>query len=406
MADKIKLTIRTVELVKPSIKDVIVRDAELTNFRLKVTPKGKRTFFIYYRAADRTQRKPTIGDYPAIKPNEARDIARDWLMEVRKGGDPSLMRQRKRASYGEGTIENLFEAYLAHKKKQGRRSVRQIEQNFRHDILPVLGKRRAEDVTRRDVTSLLGSIEKRSVSVAGATRRQLSAFYTWAIPHLPDAATNPVTSASRPPAIKTRDRVLSHEELRALWIALEEESDVWRTALRLLILTGQRVQEVLGADWSEIDLAAKIWTIPAARAKNGHAHIVPLSLPVLQLIKARPDRSGPLFPVGTGPVSRAAKRIREAMGDVPAWRWHDIRRTTSTNLQRLGIRWEVTEAVQNHMSGSRAGIAGIYQRHDWAEEKRHALNQWAKEVARLVKAKAVKKSAAARRSDLSLCKKN
>lgn len=384
VAEKTKLTIRFVDQVKPSARDKIFWDAEVTGFGLKVTPKGKRTFVLFYRAADRTQRKPSIGDYPVLKPEQARDIARDMLTEVRKGNDPSLVRQMKRSSQEEGTVEKIFDDYLSFKKKQGRRSVRQIEQIFRHDILPAFGRRKAEQVTRRDVTKLLGAIEQRSTSVASAVRRQLSAFYTWAIPHLPDEAVNPVTGASRPPAAKARDRVLSQEELRLLWAVLENEKDPWRTALRLLILTGQRVQEVLSADWSEFDLGARVWTIPGERAKNGKAHIVPLSVPALQLIEALQGRNGRLFPIGTGPTSRAAARIRAAMSGVPAWRWHDLRRTMVTNLQRLGVRWEVTEAIQNHISGSRAGIAGVYQRHDWAEEKRDALERWAEELERVV----------------------
>jgi len=289
-------------------------------------------------------------------------------------------------------VSDLFDDYLKFKKKSRLRSVREIERIFKHDILPVLGKRKAEEVTSLDVTKLLDSIADRSVPVAGATSRQLSAFYKWAMPRLPVGSTNPLTNASRPPSLKARDRVLTNAELKRLWDVLQNESDLWRTALRLMILTGQRREEVLGAEWDEFDLPKRVWTIPGKRAKNGKPHIVPLSPAVLVLLKSLPNRTGRVFPVGTGLTSRAAARIREGMGPGgPEWRWHDLRRTMATGLQRLGIRLEVTEAVLNHVSGSRAGIVGVYQRHDWADEKRDALNRWAVEVDRIVTGKGAKK---------------
>jgi len=203
---------------------------------------------------------------------------------------------------------------------------------------------------------------------------------------LPNDAVNPVKSAAKIQPLAKRDRLLADAELKALWLVTEGEAEPWRTSLQLLILTGQRREEVLQADWSEFDLKGTLWTIPAARVKNKQTHLVPLAPEVVRILKKTPeqDRIGRLFNSGTGPASRAAKRIRDAMPEgTPAWRWHDIRRTVATGMQRLGIRLEVTEAVLNHVSGSRGGIVGVYQRHDWAEEKRTALGAWAKEVDRI-----------------------
>ena len=156
----------------------------------------------------------------------------------------------------------------------------------------------------------------------------------------------------------------------------------------MMILTGQRRTEVLEADWSEVDLINGEWIIPAARAKNKKAHIVPLAQEAVTLLKALPHRVGRLFP-GTGQTTRPAKRIRAAVAKLLArpverWVWHDIRRTVATGMQRLGVRLEVTEAVLNHVSGSKAGVAGIYQVHDWADEKRAALEAWNHEVSRIL----------------------
>jgi integrase len=181
-----------------------------------------------------------------------------------------------------------------------------------------------------------------------------------------------------------------------------------------LILTGQRREEVAGLVWGELDRNKLLWTLPAARAKNGVAHDIPLSAPVIAILDAvaqqqKPSQGAPKWP-GSGFVlsatgdkrvtgySNAKKRLDRLMlevsatatGDpnpIPAWRYHDLRRTLATGLQRLGVRFEATEAVLNHVGGSRAGVAGVYQRHHWSDEKRAALNAWAEHVVSLVGAK-------------------
>ena len=455
---KQKLTVRTVEALVPGERDMLCWDTEVPGFAVKVTPKGKKNFVLYYRTEDHTQRKPTIGTFPAMKPEKAREIARRWLTEAREGGDPSAARKVKRASRGEGTVAELFEDYKAAKARL--RSLPEITRIFDKDILPTLGTMRAEDVTRSDVTRLMDKLSARSPVVASNARKRLSAFYAWALPRLPDGASNPVIGAVAAPAPASRERVLSSAEIKALWEVLGEEAEPWRTALRLMILTGQRRGEVFEADWSEFDLTEEQWTIPAERTKNGKAHVMPLSEPVLGLLRSMPmtgpaivsadsaarlaemtgrsvaeadgarwrefdlaaglwrlprkrsatgrviniqlsddaraflatlARTGSLFPGGEArPFSRVARRIREAVDkklgeSADPWSWHDIRRTVATGLQRLGVRLEVTEAILNHVSGSRAGIVGVYQRYDWLAEKKAALAAWAIEVLPLCK---------------------
>ena len=386
MVNSMKLTKRAIDAISPRSTESVFWDEDLRGFGLKVTPKGKRSFFLYYRTADHTQRRPTIGTYPTMRPADARDIAREWLSQARAGRDPSEERQQLRAMRGSGTVNDFFSEYL--NAKSALRSVGEIKRLFEHDILPIIGHKRAESVTRIDVTRLLDNVAKRSLSLAHAVRRQLSAFYNWALPRLPDSAVNPVKSAAKVEPLPKRERVLSEPELRRLWEVLSNEAEPWKSALQLLILTGQRREEVLQANWEEFDIANALWTIPATRAKNKHVHLVPLSpmvQAVLKRLAAENDRKGRLFRLGTGPAGRAAKRIREAMGDdIPAWRWHDIRRTVATGMQRLGVRLEVTEAVLNHVSGSRSGIVGVYQKYDWADEKRVALIAWASDVERII----------------------
>lgn len=177
--------------------------------------------------------------------------------------------------------------------------------------------------------------------------------------------------------------MLDEREVGALWQVLDQEARPFGPAIKLLLLTGQRRNEVFDADRAEFDLDARLWTIPRERAKNGATHLVPLSPSALAIVKdlLTDERSDKLLPArgnwdaSPSGFSKAMKRIREdlekVLGEpVPHWILYDLRRTMATGLQRLGIRLEVTEAVLNHLSGARAGIVGVYQRHNYFEENK------------------------------------
>jgi integrase len=192
---------------------------------------------------------------------------------------------------------------------------------------------------------------------------------------------------------EARDRVLTDNELVAIWRAAEAaDSKMFSSLVRLLILTGQRREEVAGIAWAELSPDRQVWTVPASRAKNGKDHLVPLSAAARDLLpeESHADEcgSGLVFPGQRGTPfngwSKSKAQLDKDSG-VTGWRIHDLRRTLATGLQRLGVRLEVTEAVLNHVSGSRAGIVGIYQRHEWASEKRAALDAWAEHVMALVR---------------------
>jgi integrase len=201
-----------------------------------------------------------------------------------------------------------------------------------------------------------------------------------------------------------------------LWISLDRCDWIWRAFYRLLILTGQRRDEVAGMAWSEIDLSNAVWVLPAARSKNGREHIIPLPASAVDILRSLPriqikvtingtERhvDSPLVLTTTGKTSisgfsRDKVRLDKLMmaieheeavkrGDDPIeiepWRIHDLRRTVASGMARLGIGVAVAEKVMNHVSGTFAGIVGVYQRHDFLAEKRHALNLWADHVARL-----------------------
>jgi integrase len=200
---------------------------------------------------------------------------------------------------------------------------------------------------------------------------------------------NPFAELPMPNSITRRERVLTDEEAAAIWRAAGEAPSPMGPSS---MLTGQRREEVAGMTWAELSGDLATWTIPATRTKNGIPHLLPLSQPARELLHALPsNRPGDVqgahqraklalvFPGERGtPFSgwSKAKSALDTASGVSGWWLHDLRRTLATGLQRLGVRLEVTEAVLNHLSGSRAGVVGIYQRHDWAEEKRAALDAW------------------------------
>ena len=206
---------------------------------------------------------------------------------------------------------------------------------------------------------------------------------------------NPWETTPRPLARElSRERVLSDAELGTLYTAAGALGEPWGVLVRLLILTGQRRGEVAGMRWDEIDLDAAEWSLPGARTKNGQPSVVPLApeaMALLRTVKRRKDAElvfeGPRKTAVSG-FGKVKNRLDAALAQasqaadrkVAPWILHDLRRTVATGLQRLGVRLEVTEAVLNHVSGTRSGIVGVYQRHGWEAEKSAALRAWAAHV--------------------------
>jgi integrase len=188
-----------------------------------------------------------------------------------------------------------------------------------------------------------------------------------------------------------RERVLNAEELRLCWNMAEVEGFPFAPCVQLLMLTGQRRGEVSGMRWSELDLENAIWTIPAKRAKNGSTHIVPLSPLAMQVIRSIPRYPNSDFvftTTGRTAISgfgRLKDRLDAAFGpDAEDWRIHDLRRTVATNMAMLRIQPQVIEAVLNHKSGIVSGVAAIYNRHAYQDEKREALERWAERLLSVV----------------------
>lgn len=380
-----KLTDRFCASAKPREGDIQTDyfDSDVRGLSLRVST-GRKAWTLHVTRSGKRARM-TLGTYPELSLAEARTKAED----TRAGREPGR------------TFREIADEFLKRHtdEKSGNRWAAETRRILAHDILPALGDK--TEMRKDDIHAMLDAIHDRGSPIAA--NRALAVvkkLFRWALGR-GYVTIDPTAGIAKPADETKRDRVLSEDELACVWGAADAMAYPFGPALRMLILTGQRREEVGAMRWSEVDLASATWTLPAERSKNGVAHVVPLSAAALTIFASISiGRAGGFVFTTTGasPVSGWSKAknnldaiILDAMRDrdpaaepIADWRLHDIRRTVATGLQRLGVRLEVTEAVLGHVSGSRAGVVGIYQRYSFADEKRQALDAWAALVARIV----------------------
>ena len=389
-----RLTKANIERIKlPSDKsELIVFDETLPGFGLRIRAGGKRTWIAQYRFGSK-QRRVTLASVATCDAEKARERAKETLARVQLGQDPQALKIAARApKVSELTLGELVELYLPSAQRRLKQSTYSgvslhLRKHWRQlHTLPV------REVERRHVAVELGRIAKDSgLYGANRSRAALSSLFSWAIGE-GLAERNPVVGTNKATDEEARDRVLSEAELAAVWrgAGLGDYASI----VRLLILTGQRREEVGGMLWSEINMTGAVWSIGANRTKNGLAHDVPLSAPALTILRGLQRRKGRELVFGSreGPFqgwsnakSALDGRVTSLLGrNPPPWRLHDIRRTVATWLGDIGALPHVVEAILNHVSGHRAGVAGVYNRTTYAAEKRSALRAWAEYVAATV----------------------
>lgn len=364
-------------------------DDALKGFGVKVNAGGSRQWIAQYRTPDGRTPRVTIGRVDAVSLDEARKQARVLLAKAQTGSDPQAEKAeaRRQASV---TLGSVTDRYLSQARTRLKpRSFEEVERSLRNHWEP-LATLPIASIRRSDVAARLNTLADDGRVGATRSRAYLSAFFTWAMGEGIVEA-NPVVGTNKPAEEKSRDRVLTEAELAAVWKACGD--DDYGVMVRLLILTAQRRDEVGGMADAEVDLGAALWTLPAARTKNGRPHEVPLSSPALQLIVSKPRLAGRsmMFGRGSGSFSgwsqskkRLDARIAASGVTVAPWRLHDLRRTAATMMaERLQVPPHIIEAILNHVSGHRAGVAGVYNRASYRDEKRAALDGWSSFVASL-----------------------
>ncbi|MEM7696726.1 MAG: integrase arm-type DNA-binding domain-containing protein [Pseudomonadota bacterium] len=377
-----RLTDRAVESARAADKRREIPDGLLAGLYLIVQPSGAKSWAVRYRNGSRT-RKATLGRYPAIRLADARRLARETLISVAEGRDPGAEKIAKRDDTFEWqhVAERFLATYCAQKVRQS--TATEYARAFKLHVTPRWRGRDVRRITRRDVVALVDGLAEGGMG-AGANRvlAAVRKLFSWAVERsIVDAS--PAAGIGAPVKELSRDRVLNDAELAAVWAAMLRLPSPNREFAQILVLTGQRRDEVAGMRWEE--LVGSEWRLPAGRTKNGRAHVVPLAPVAGTTIAGLPTHGDFVFTTtGRTPISGHSKikaRLDAAVGmvapDMPPWRLHDLRRTFATKCAELGIALHVVERCLNHVSGSFGGVVGVYQRHEFADEKRAAFEAWA-----------------------------
>jgi integrase len=405
-----QLTARAVAALQmPASKtDHIEWDDALPGFgyRLRSGAGGKvlRSWVVQYRRAGGT-RRITLGNAAVLSVEQARKEAKKALGRVAIGEDPQADRIDRRGK-DQHSFRSVAEEYL--KAKQPNVRPRTFVESVRYltgGYLKALHGMPVDTVTRKDIASRLTVIMRESGNVTAArVRAVLNAFYVWAM-QMGYVEQNPTIGSVKPKDSEGRERVLTDDELAAIWSVCDDRDDYSRI-VRLLILTACRRQEVGGMRWSELDADAGTWTIPAERTKNGCEHTLPLPSAAWDIITTVPHvvNRDHLFGIrsqGFKSWGDGKAELDKRLGDsVEPFVLHDIRRTVATMMaegaeeeegsdtkqdqsddgRRLGIEPHIIEAILNHQSGHKAGPAGTYNRAKYRRQIRIALALWADHV--------------------------
>jgi integrase len=305
-------------------------------------------------------------------PDTARTEAKR-LLGVVAGGDDPFTQPLAAEAFGTEVGRYLDRKQAGMKA----RPFAEVVRHLRKQAAP-LHRFRLVEIDRRAVATLLAEIETASGPVArNRARSSLSAFFAWAITEgLLDA--NPVQGTAKANEGGSRERVLTREELGKLWAALGQSG--YSDIVRLLLLTGQRREEVGALQWSEVDFARKMIVLPPTRTKNKRQHELPISRQALAILQRQPRRNDTNFLFGAERGFRnwgKAKLALDKRLKISDWHLHDLRRSCATGMAELGIQPHIIEAVLNHVSGHKGGVAGIYNRAKYAGEMRDALQRWA-----------------------------
>jgi integrase len=366
-------------------------DTHLPGFGLRIAESGHKAWVVFYRIGGK-QRRYTIGTLATHpKVDQARERAREILRDVERGVDPTVAKAIP--TLKAETVETLAALFIERYAKPKNRSWQGTERTLALHVLPRWGSRDAAAITRRDVLALMDALVDGGLPV-GANRvlAAIRKMFGWAVERdiLP---TSPAVNVRAPGKEVERDRVLSDRELTKIWRAAEIIGGIPGGFFKTLILTAQRRDEVATMRWSDLDLQARVWTLPRKSTKGDRSHEVPLTSLAVEVLTALPRTGDYVFsrirPGKAGaeaetqptqrPISgysRMKATIAKAAG-FNDWRIHDFRRTAGTGMARLGIAVSTISRVLNHKEG---GITKIYNRYSYLDEKRHALDIWAEKL--------------------------
>jgi integrase len=380
----------------PGARELTHWDERVRGLGLRVLTSGRRSWVVRWRIGKR-QAFQTLGDVAELSLDKARRRAGELIAAGKIGQDAKAEIVRAKAEAAQ-TLARVIALHLERHGPSLRPST--LADRKRYLVLywqPLHGLAVA-DIKRASIAEMVARIAKAHGGIAANRALEaLNAALVWAM-RQGLAEHNPAIGVPDAAREVTRERVLSGDELRDVWCACGD--DDYARIVRLLLLTGQRREEVAGMRWSELALDRALWSLPGERTKNNRPHDVPLSDQSLAILASVQRRGGRdlVFGAGAGPFSgwsRAKVRLDARLTAKPAgdggpetsrppWCLHDLRRTVVTGMAEIGVQPHVIEAVVNHVSGHKAGVAGVCNRATYAAEKRQALDRWAAHVMALV----------------------
>jgi len=379
---KLRLTDLVLRRLTPAAAPYLVWDTYQRGLAVRVQPTGARFWKAIYSRGGRP-RWFTIGDASAICLSDARQVAAEVMLEVARGRDPQAERKAERSG---GTFAELAERYVEQHAKRKNKSWEQADYLVRRHVLSRLGKLRAADVSKADVRGVIERVA--SPTVANQTLAAASAIFSWAIAEeIGGVKSNPCSKVVRH-KVKSRERVLSASELPLFWNAFDTVGLIASTALKLILLTGQRPGEV--AHMRREHIKDGWWEMPGEPdpkngwpgTKNGEAHRVWLPRAAQAVLAGLEEvATGHVFASARShPVSgldAAMRAICGALGIAEKVTPHDLRPTHGSTITALGFGRDAMNRIQNHREG---GIASVYDRHGYAEETKRVMEAVASKI--------------------------
>jgi len=373
---------------QPAAGRIEFADELCPGLHLRITSRGKRTFSAMVRVNGRLQRR-TVGRYPALSLGEARNRTREMLRLASEGVDS---RQPSGTMETRLTYSELVDVYYERHLQPSTKSAKLIRSNLRHHALRHLFTRPVAGISRAELIEVLdGVVAAGTPQAALNIHRKLKMLFTWAWKR-DMIADNPCDRIPPPAKGVERDRVLSDSEIVAVWNAAGQLQVPFKQLVRLLMLTGQRRGEVSTMRWS--DITDDTWVIPRERVKKDRLHAVPLTLLSQQVLTELPRFVSGEFAISTCGGQRPSsgyskmKKQLDELADIAPFTLHDLRRTVRSKLAELGVPREIARKVVNHEDGK---VDRIYNRHQYAAEKREALERWERHLQELLAGSALAK---------------
>lgn len=385
-----KFTDKKIQNLKPKAQRY--EEWEGNGFGVRVTPRGVKSFVYLYRFEGKPRRL-TLGTYPSMTLADAHQAHAEAVKKLEQGIDPGAVTVAERREERKApTVAALADEYLEKWAKPRKRSWKEDHRILQKDILPAWGRRKVGEITRRDIIGLLDDIVDRGAPImANRSLALCRRMFNFAVSR-DIVPVSPCLAVRAPAPEQRRDRVLTTDEIRALWHGLEgaKMAEGTKFALKLQLVTAQRKVEIVSATWEEIDFTDKWWTISPEKAKNKMAHRVPLSPLALELLQAAKNLVGNspwIFPspqtdrhITPESVDHALRRHGLEHLGFTFW-VHDLRRSAASHMTGMGISRLVVSKILNHVE---RGVTAVYDRHSYDKEKRQALETWGRKLREII----------------------